>query len=373
MRDLYIWRGLQLSNDGEGRTLNWVLTHNDCAPHSVYDPPHFIEPIHYGPIKFGDEDIVYLIHPPHPLPPCVNTTGLPSPLASCIYTSIGYDDWVCCKIFFLCAYLILPLSSDSYFFPLPTSFSHFLSGAKVRSDSCLFLLGEVMLLCHSRLGFSILMLPSSMRLLCHEPPVVRNKLLALLHPSVILATINSDFSGFSCVLFFLLDPKSSVQEHLTPNSMALYMLTANFWVWKTLNQSLADKATLVWKTLSHPLALKAFMVWRTLNQSHTVSILLVWRTLNHCSISLLSTTSQNGSSTTLWLSFWIVLDALSLRNLASVEVNKSKANLYMFDKLATVLRFWLTILYCNRLVILLWFVSVKLTKLLLYLGSLKPP
>ena len=197
--------------------------------------------------------------------------------------------------------LIQPPSTLLYF--------PFLLGDRVTTVNCLLQLGEVMLLCHVRIGSSMFMLPSSMRLTCHEPPVVRYKLSALLHPSVLKAFNICYFSGVPWSLFCvicsreeqaevfvfthinsppsylsLLYPSHVVQVQFSPQLMLMYMLTSNFWVWKTLNL---------------PLAVRAHMVWRTLNRGHTSQVV----------------------SCILRMYIWkIGLDALNLRDLVSSKL-----------------------------------------------------
>ena len=179
---------------------------------------------------------------------------------------------------------------------------------RVSSYICLLLLGEVMLRCHVRIGSSIFMLPSSLRLSCHEPPVVRYKLLALLHPSVFMIFISWSFSDNHRVLFCLdlCREELAVVCVLThTNSPLIYMslLLEHFDVQVQIFTQLK-----LWYILT-----PNFLVWTTLNHSLAFIAYLVWRTLNQCSLD------QYGLVPLLLNKWWFRLGTLSLRDLVPVE------------------------------------------------------
>ena len=391
MIEKYRLIGLQLSVDGEGRLQCRSILNSYLYRDMANDPSLIIaHPSLYLCFGSGNEDYVYLIQT-HPHIPYIVLATLPHFPPCWCYISKGYDEWV---LVYLETILILPDSSKYpiCFCPQCTLYDLYLGWKPflhfdIRSISYTveifglpfpallgvrsgfvtyvyhFSLGEVMLRWHIRKGSSF-MLPTSRWLLCYELFVVGYKHLALLHPSDNLVCI-------SCVLT------------VPPSYLSSAVCSALWWCFLTARYPLFCNVWPVYfvQIRSNQIMVSNFadwlipdiLVWKTLNHSQLISILLVWRTLNHFHHILLSTTLQNGPGSTLRLMYWIGIGALSSRDLASFEEYKFKAKLNATSNQIVEVDLRLSILCCNRLVALLWFVSEKLSKLLLYLGSLKPP
>ena len=245
---------------------------------------------------------------------------------------------------------------------------------------CLVILGEVMLRWHFRLGSSF-RLPTSMWLLCHELPVVSYKHLALLHPRSNLAYISYIISVPPLLLSLLESLKEGLVNIARVSSLRSMKSNAPWWyllsldyllfcfVWpvsfvQIFTNQLMDSDPANWLTLN-------ILVWKTLNQHQVINILLVWRTLNRGIHYMHTTTTQNGTGRLLWIIYYFGQGALSSRDFAPFE-NLKTLHKFIFTHEQEV-DFRPSILCCNSLVVMYWFVSGKLSKLLLYVGTFKPP